>query len=257
MKTVDPWGEMQIPKAQKIHPRIDFDWQSIYKQIEEQGVYLEHYTALPCFCGGESPICQRCHGTGFTYQYHRTIEGIFTGISNQSLLWQRYGDLTTGMANLTVHPHNLPGVHDKLIPQEGAVLEKEIAKRDGAEEITSLRYPIKARDLLVGEHLQNVVVKSYGVLYLETKSGHVNEVNVDYVVTDEGKIQWLGTANNPGEGESFVVAYYRPPVYIVVGYPHNTRTAWDIRKKPPEEWRVIELPVQVLLRLEELPWDIE
>lgn len=256
MRNDTPWTSLKIPQAAKNIPYVDLDWRDTYKLIEAQGVFLEHYTALPCFCGGENPLCPACGGAGFTYNTHQRVQGILTSISSQSLLWQQYGELVTGMANLTLKPHYLPGFRDKYIPEVGALLEKEIAEREIEQPAeTKLSYPIASRSLISGDFYHTSQNLPFGVLTLISKSGKANEVGIDFDVSDSGTIIWKDTGNNPSIGEDFVVAYFRRPVFIVFGWPHNIRTAWRRQKMPPDQWFVQELPVELTLRLESLPWE--
>nr|CAB4128663.1 hypothetical protein UFOVP114_54 [uncultured Caudovirales phage] len=258
--------------AAKNQPRVDLQADVFRKLAHNKGlIYLwEQAAACPCSqntaavasgfgltanatkrTGRARADCPVCGGKGWLWHTPTQGVGMFTASQDNPII-QSLGEGGRGSALLTCPPEAVPAWKDRITLLDSHMIKRELRVR-GADVQERLRYPIEVVTLALEEGDTDV-----GVLYLrraglDGRTADEDELTpgVDFLVTDDGKIDWtpgIESGRAPVQGAPYTVSYYHRPRYLVDNFPHTWRTTRTVRKQPDS---IVEpLPVQVLLMLE-------
>jgi hypothetical protein len=216
--------------------------------INQRGIHFIHRKAIPCFNikdinqNTHDPLCTICDGSGLYYYQEKEIVGVFYSNSLERM-FEHHGVWDVGTAVVTL-PTEYPdgteadfNIFDQLVIRDFTVRMWELKEFvPTATNIQQVRYPIEKIDFMASA--SNDIIKTY-------------TPDVDYVLTADGKIQWL-----PGKephydsinerGDVYVAAYYANPVYTVLQHMRELRITQEMQ---PDGRKIAKrLPQQVLVK---------
>lgn len=225
---------------------------SIYKQnfdqlLTRRGIRFRHYKSLPCpnikllDDNSHDPTCEQCDGSGIIYYEPKEIIGILTSNSVEKQ-FEYQGAWEIGSAVVTMPSEYGDGVqadftlYDKLEVLDYTVRLwelKEYEPRPGNTQ--QLRYPIEKVGYLITATDSQVT---------EFKEGE------DFTIED-GLIKWI-SGHTPSYdhindmGQTFSVAYWANPVYIVLQPMRELRVTQQMM--PDGTKMSVRLPQQLVIK---------
>lgn len=225
---------------------------SIYKQnfdqlLARRGIRFKHYKSLPCpnvkglDDNSHDPTCEQCDGSGIIYYEPRDIVGIISSNSVEKQ-FEYQGAWEIGSATVTMPSEYDDGVqadftlYDKLEVLDYTVRLWELKEYEPRPDNTQqLRYPIE----------------KVGYLITATDS-QVTEFKQDIDFTiDNGMIKWQ-IGHTPSYdlvndmGQTFSVAYWANPVYIVLQPMRELRVTQQML---PDGTKIaVRLPQQLVIK---------
>lgn len=190
--------------------RVEFDVELFDQMIETHGKEMtwERATWCPDFINNDKNQhninCTICDGSGFVYSDPTPFKAVSQGINLQHV-FRAEGRFDLGTQIVTVKSGFAVNIWDKLTYRETVTRYRQTLKRNSVDLIDRPRYDVLRVDRLATP---------------ET----VFEQSRDFVVTDDGKIQWI-TATPPTDGDIYTIDYIHHPIYIVVDMPNEIRNA--------------------------------
>lgn len=251
------------PDANLTKGRVDFDITKFRNLVLQKGLDLKWQQSAICPCQpksvdygldlsgiddidigtGFTPACPVCSGKGIILHSAQTIKAIITD-ADADYLNARYGGYRNGTINISLLPEHLPGYGDVFEIVNAVMLYRE-AVTIGAGNVTSLRYPIADRSLVLqsGEGTYNVLYahKTDDVTGLAIVNGDLP--STDYNVVN-GAVEWV---NKPAEGARVSFSYFMHPRYIVRSYPNSIRDTRTKIKAPTDSFQPQLVRVQAVL----------
>lgn len=283
MATIKGPGIIGLPaETKEPGKRVDFKSNSILESnfdflIETKTPRLGWARCVRCPCIGFNdqtdqvdPSCTNCNGLGFVYfkpdDYVAdaetigtltdeqqlvlgkanavVIRGYMQGLSSQPNMFAALGNWALGSAMLTVRYDNFLGYYDRVIDLDGKRTHGEVVENDGTGTM-KLRYPALAVNYLAS------LTTRFSLCTDENPTGEYQVVS--------GNIVWEA-GKDPGAGIRIAVHYMHRPMWTVIEHVKLTRKSLVKAKKQRETLTtpagdVLELPGQVLVRLEHLALD--
>lgn len=147
---------------------------------------------------GGPDTCPLCGGTGYLYEPAQPIRALHHDIAADPEWLKVYGVLLHGSCGITFLPEHLPKLFDRLTDLSETRIYTERFTRLGEEDQPT--YPILVEGIVAGSEADNYVPQTYerSVISLRraTADGQPVDVplepGVDYEITSEGKVRWLG-----------------------------------------------------------------
>lgn len=251
--------------------RVDFNAEWNRSAAQEKATHIKWQQVCACPCGTEhtkdsqavfvrdSPVsCDACGGTGRLYGPAQDTLALITDASRMESTYALWGGYSRGSISVTFMPENLPAEWDRITLSEGHIVLTDRRVRKATVERP--RYPISKRKVAVGSGAgcttpRDVIVGVIGAYKLRpdgTTDPAPMEESVDFVVTDDGYIDWtLGDARGsaPALGQQYGVRYFARPVYVVRDFAYMRRDFYELRKG---DLVYVQHPVAAIALLEHL-----
>jgi hypothetical protein len=174
------------------------------------------------------------------------IQAIMTAFTNDTQALERFGEWIFGTCNVTTHAENRLGYQDRLVAVDSVITYAQVLEYDGAAVIgisggfgetgkkTGLRYPLVEVNLF----------RSVDTVFRRGE---------DFELTDDGEIQWLGSAA-PASGTRLSIHGEVRPVWIVLDHPHTYRDTLVEKNAPAAtpEGEYKRMPLQAVAKLDYL-----
>lgn len=134
------------------------------------------------------------------------------------------GMYSTGSVMMNVDGNYLDGSKERVFMSNNDLillnptiteLNRELFTFDGTAR-TKLRYRIVEVDYLATGDIQN----GNGIRYL---------LDQDFVITEDGYLNWLDSGQKPKKGQVVTIVYYYRPIFIISSVPHSLRVLPDNR----------------------------
>lgn len=260
-----------LPQNLKPRPRSDFRPEEFDKAIYEKGYRLYWSRAALCPCENNEqtdqwdPTCGICKGSGYIHflpdaalragstvdVYGNTVElneagdgvmiqAIMTAITKDPQVFEKFGEWVFGTSRATTAPENRLGYRDRLVAVDSVMPWAQHIDFDGSATIPvtggyskkGLRYPL----------VEVNYFRSVAEVYREGS---------DFQLTDDGLIQWLGSAA-PASGTRLSLHGTVRPVWTVMDHMHTYRDSLVERNAPgptrADQYK--RLPLQVMVKLD-------
>lgn len=253
------------PPQQLDVTRADFLEGEFRRFVAQKGLYIEWEQCLPCPCHVKSgsagldltevldvdenisfnPSCAVCNGKGVIRHSSQQIQAIVTEAKGEYKT-KEYGTGRISGAKFSLLPEHLPSHGDRFRLIHSHIIQNEIIERATGNNIDATKHPIASRTLTLAGGNQIVSILS---LYITNVDGTTNPIQpvlgVDYEINNG--IDWsIGInagGNVPQDGQTFSVAYYSNPIYVVTSDPHTLRDT-NIRVN------AAEIPTSLIIQCE-------
>lgn len=203
--------------------------------------------------------CPECGGLGVIYHSDLQITALFEDATVNPDRFAFYGETASGMASVTTLPEHTPGFLDRFTLIDNVMIYAETRLKRATVE--RLRWPITSREVVIGNSVDPTEPETIAVSVVYCRKAGADgsildtvlEVGTDFVVTDDGEIDWtlgeaLGTA--PAQDARYSVQYYGHPTYIVRDFPFTIRDTYV--KKKTADAAFVPLPRRAMCWLEYL-----
>lgn len=271
--TLKPRISSGLPPGIKPRPRSDFRPEEFDKSIYEKGYRLWWSRAALCPCLNNeqtdqtNPACPLCKGGAYLYflpdpairagatvdvfgnevevndaRDAVMIQGIMTNFTVDPQVFEKFGEWIFGASRLTTQPENRLGYRDRLVAVDSVMPWSQHIEYDGSAEIVvtggfskkGLRYPF----------IEVNYFRSVDTIFRE---------GVDFEVTDDGTIRFLGSAAPAADTRLTVHGAVRP-VWICMDHMHVYRDTLVERNAPgptrADQYK--RLPLQMVVKLDYL-----
>jgi len=260
-----------LPPGIKPRPRSDFRPEEFDKGIYEKGYRLWWSRAAICPCQNNEQTeqadvnCPLCNGGQYLYflpdpalQQGGTkdafgndvelndagdavmIQAIMTSFTKDVQVFERFGEWVFGTSRATTQPENRLGYRDRLVAVDSLMPWAQVIEYDGSAEIVvtggyskrGLRYPF-------------VEVNYFRSVETVFREG------LDFERTDDGTLQWLGSAAPEADTRLTIHGAVRP-TWICMDHMHTYRDTLVERNAPgptrADQYK--RLPLQMVVKLD-------
>jgi hypothetical protein len=226
--------------------RVSFDMEELVRALHQHGTPIQLEASVQCPCkriqsrhgvvvNSAEPRtdCLECNGSGIITGQPIPSLGLVHSTKDWAMISQVFGQYSEGDVLITLPPEHIPDRFDRITMMAGVRVMNEQRRRTDAT-VERLRYPIVRRKFDVGmadgspgvRRVERGVMTARYTDAAGVLQPNLLRENVDFVVTDEGDIDWsLGlTADTaPVVGAWYSIRYYARPVFVVQGFPYLRR----------------------------------
>lgn len=269
--TLKPRISSGLPPGVKPRPRSDFVAEEFDKAIFEKGYRLWWSRAALCPCKNNEqtdqadPTCSLCKGGAYIYflpdpaiRAGETvdvfgnpvvvneagdavmIQATMTSLTHKPEVFEKFGEWVFGASQATTQPENRLGYRDRLVAVDSVMPWGQHIDYDGSAEIVvsggfskkGLRFPF----------VEVNYFRSVSTIFRE---------GTDFRLTDDGTIQWLGSAA-PSSDTRLTIHGAAKPVWICMDHLHVHRDTLILRNAPgptrADQYK--RLPLQMVVKLD-------
>jgi len=247
-----PGEQATISDAQVGKNRADFRVEKFRQVIRQKGYFLIWRKALLCTCRNPETEqaradCDVCDSSGFFYIEPLKVQGIMTNLEKKKDIYRHLGEWLEGTSMVTVEPEHRLGYRDSLEMVHSVMTFNEWIEKDNRRGTRS--------KLPVNHDAARYRISRMLHLMFDVNDQPVSvEEGVQFRITKDGWIEWIGSGINIPAGTIFSANYEFHPVWVVINHPHGIRdTVADFKQAEPTAQA---MPVQAAVKLDYLIDDI-
>jgi hypothetical protein len=239
-----------VPQSQVMKGRVDLQPDKFSRIIQQVGYPLVWTKALLCPCVSPASEqarvdCKTCDSSGYFYVEPIEVQGIMTDLESKKGIYRNLGEWLTGTAVMTVNGDVRFGYRDRFAMVHSVMVFNEWIQKGNRRGIRST-LPV---------HVDACRYKIVRMLHLmwepvEDESPVALQQRLDFEVTDEGWIKWIGPGHNIPDGATLTAHYEFHPVWVVITSPHGLRDTVTRHKEPLPVAK--SLPLRAAVKLDYL-----
>ncbi len=206
----------------------DFDRDAFTAALQSKGYDVVWEQAAFCPNRGRAGIgnkdhpiaCTFCDGSGWVFHNPKRTRMLITGVSLQQNFYAQ-GGWSSGRVNVTAQPEYRFHEWDRITLCTGVGRFPEILRRQPGTDLDKPKY--------------TPLCVAYLSWIDRSKTLRVFTQEEDFVLTDEGYIQWPDPRKRPDDGSYYSISYEYHPRYVIqeLSHQHRMSTVKDVHYEFP------------------------